>query len=402
MEMNFDHLWSSNVKKMKKSIIRELLKLTQRQEIISFAGGLPDPKLFPYNDVQECLNSVMEKNGAMALQYGTTEGDMRLRGHLVKRYNKLEGLKISESNILVTTSSQQGLDFCGRVFIDPGDVVFCELPSYLGGLNAFSASGASLCGIEMDENGMSSIKLDAAIQQTIQEGKKPKFIYVVPDFQNPAGLTMGVQRRREILDIAYKYNLPVIEDSPYRELRFEGESQPMFQQLDTRNMVITLGTFSKVFSPGFRLGWIIADAYWIDKFVTIKQIADLCSSALLQMTVAEYFERGFYDRNLQLIIEKYKEKRDCMLDALQKYMPQGVSWVKPEGGLFLMITLPEHIDSEKLFVKAVEKNVAFVIGRAFYCNDSGHNTMRLNFSFSSLEDNVEGIRRLSESIKEML
>jgi 2-aminoadipate transaminase len=254
----------------------------------------------------------------------------------------------------------------------------------------------------MDENGMSSIKLDAAIQQTIQEGKKPKFIYVVPDFQNPAGLTMGVQRRREILDIAYKYNLPVIEDSPYRELRFEGESQPMFQQLDTRNMVITLGTFSKVFSPGFRLGWIIADAYWIDKFVTIKQIADLCSSALLQMTVAEYFERGFYDRNLQLIIEKYKEKRDCMLDALQKYMPQGVSWVKPEGGLFLMITLPEHIDSEKLFVKAVEKNVAFVIGRAFYCNDSGHNTMRLNFSFSSLEDNVEGIRRLSESIKEML
>jgi len=402
MEMNFDHLWSSNVKKMKKSIIRELLKLTQRQEIISFAGGLPDPKLFPYNDVHECLNSVMEKNGAMALQYGTTEGDMRLRGHLVKRYNKLEGLHISEGNILVTTSSQQGLDFCGRVFIDPGDVVFCELPSYLGGLNAFSASGADLCGIEMDENGMSSIKLDAAIQQTIQEGKKPKFIYVVPDFQNPAGLTMGVQRRREILDIAYKYNLPVIEDSPYRELRFEGESQPMFQQLDTRNMVITLGTFSKVFSPGFRLGWIIADAYWIDKFVTIKQIADLCSSALLQMTVAEYFERGFYDRNLQLIIEKYKEKRDCMLDALQKYMPQGVSWVKPEGGLFLMITLPEHIDSEKLFVKAVEKNVAFVIGRAFYCNDSGHNTMRLNFSFSSLEDNVEGIRRLSESIKEML
>jgi len=402
MELNCDHLWSSNVKKMKKSIIRELLKLTQKPEIISFAGGLPDPELFPYNDVQECLNAVLEKNGAMALQYGTTEGDINLRNQLVNRYNTLEGLNISVNNLLITTSSQQGLDFCGRVFIDPGDVVFCELPSYLGGLNAFSASGASLCGVDMDENGMNSKKLDEAIQQTLSDGKKPKFIYVVPDFQNPAGITMGAQRRKEILEIAYKYNLPVIEDSPYRELRYEGEIQPMFQQLDTRNMVITLGTFSKVFSPGFRLGWVIAHPVWLDKFITIKQIADLCSSSLLQMTVAEYFERKYFDRNLEILIEKYREKRNCMLDALEKYMPAGVSWVKPEGGLFLMITLPEHIDSEKLFLKAIEKNVAFVIGHAFYCNDTGHNTMRLNFSFCSIENNVEGIRRLGESIKEML
>ncbi len=402
MDMNFEHLWSSNVGKMKKSIIRELLKLTQKPEVISFAGGLPDPALFPFNDVQVCINSVIEKDGAKALQYGTTEGDNKLRAQLVKRYNSTEGLNISENNVLITTSSQQGLDFCGRVFINPGDVVFCELPSYLGGLNAFSASGADLVGIEMDENGMSHIKLEEAIEKTIKEGKTPKFIYVVPDFQNPAGTTMGEQRRKEILQIAYKYKLPIVEDSPYRDLRFEGKSQPMFQQLDTQNLVITLGTFSKVFSPGFRLGWIIAHPYWIDKFVTIKQIADLCSSAILQMTVAEYFERGFYDKNIEIIIKKYREKRDCMLDALKKYMPEGVSWIKPEGGLFLMITLPKHIDSEKLFLKAIEKNVAFVIGHAFYCDNSGRNTMRLSFSFSSMEDNVEGIKRLAESIKEML
>lgn len=402
MEMQFDHLWSANVGRMKKSIIRELLKLTQKPEIISFAGGLPDPKLFPYSDIQQCMNAVLENNGAMALQYGTTEGDVRLRKELVKRYNETEGLSINDGNILITTSSQQGLDFCGRVFVNPGDVVFCELPSYLGGLNAFSASGADLQGIEMDENGMSSVKLDEAINSTIQAGKKPKFIYVVPDFQNPAGLTMGEQRRREILEVAYKYGIPVIEDSPYRDLRFEGKAQPMFQKLDTRNMVITLGTFSKVLSPGFRLGWVIAHPYWIDKFVTIKQVADLCSAAILQMTVAEYFVRGYYEKNLRVIIEKYREKRDCMLDALEKYMPAGVKWVKPEGGLFLMITMPEHIDSEKLFVKAIEKNVAFVIGHAFFCNDTGHNTMRLNFSFSTMEDNVEGIRRLAESIKEMM
>jgi 2-aminoadipate transaminase len=402
MEKNFDYLWSDNVKKMKKSIIRELLKLTQRPEIISFAGGLPDPKLFPYEDIKECMNSVLYKNGAMALQYGTTEGDMKLRNHLVKRYNELEGLNISADNILITTASQQGLDFCGRVFINPGDVVLCELPSYLGGLNAFTASGAELCGIEMDENGMCSDKLDESIYRLKKAGKVPKFIYVVPDFQNPAGVTMGEKRRMEILEIAYKYDLPIIEDSPYRDLRFDGESQPMFQKLDSKNMVITLGTFSKVLSPGFRLGWVLADPYWLDKFITVKQIADLCSASILQMTIAEYFDRNFYDKNLEIITRKYREKRDCMLNALEKYMPEGVSWIKPEGGLFLMVTLPMHIDSEKLFLKAVEKNVAFVIGHAFFCDDSGHNTMRLNFSFSTMEDNVEGIRRLSESIKEML
>jgi 2-aminoadipate transaminase len=402
MESSFEHLWSDSIKKMKKSVIRELLKLTQKDEIISFAGGLPDPKLFPIEEIKECTIVVLDKYGPKALQYGTTEGDMRLRGHLVNRYRKLEGLDISEDNLIITTASQQGLDLTGRIFLNPGDVVFCGLPSYLGGINAFASYGAELVGIDLDSNGMSSIILRNEVAKAVSNGKRAKFIYIVPDFQNPAGITMDEKRRREILDIAYEFNIPIIEDTPYREVRFNGEPQPMFQKLDTRGMVITLGTFSKVLAPGFRIGWVIGHERWIEKYVTGKQIADLCSSSLIQMTIAEYFERDLYDKNLKLIIEKYREKRDAMLASLEKYMPEGVSWTSPDGGLFLFLYMPENIDSEKLFLNAIEKNVAFVVGNAFYCNNAGRNTMRLNFSFATLDENVEGIKRLSESIKEFL
>ncbi|PKP05269.1 MAG: aminotransferase [Bacteroidetes bacterium HGW-Bacteroidetes-6] len=402
METSYEHLWSDSIKKMKKSVIRELLKLTQKDEIISFAGGLPDPKLFPIEDIKDCTNAVLDKYGPKALQYGTTEGDIRLRSHLVKRYRDLEGLNISEDNLIVTTASQQGLDLTGRIFINPGDAVFCGLPSYLGGINAFASYGADLIGIELDNDGMSSILLREAITRAISEGKKAKFIYIVPDFQNPAGITMNEKRRKEILDIAYEFNIPIIEDTPYREVRFNGTPQPMFQKLDTRGLVITLGTFSKVLAPGFRIGWVIGHQRWVEKYVTGKQIADLCSSALIQMTIAEYFERNLYDKNLKVIIEKYREKRDAMLLALEKYMPDGVTWTTPDGGLFLFLYMPDIIDSEKLFLKAIEKNVAFVVGHVFYCNNAGKNTMRLNFSFATLEENDEGIRRLSESIKEFL
>lgn len=402
MEANFDHLWSDSILKMKKSVIRELLKLTQKDEIISFAGGLPDPNLFPINDIAVCTAAVLSEKGSKALQYGTTEGDIRLRKLMVQRYRDTEGLDINENQLIITTASQQGLDLTGRIFINPGDVVFCGLPSYLGGINAFASYGAELIGIELDERGMSSKQLAQEIEKALSAGKKAKFIYIVPDFQNPAGITMDVERRMEILEIAYRYQLPIIEDTPYREVRFEGVAQPMFQKLDTQGMVITLGTFSKVLAPGFRIGWVIGHERWIEKIVTAKQIADLCSSSLIQMIIAEYFERDMYDRNLKIIVEKYRQKRDAMLGALEQFMPEGVRWTRPEGGLFLFLFLPESIDSEKLFIKAIEKNVAFVVGHVFYCNNAGRNTMRLNFSFASIEENIEGIRRLSESIKEML
>ncbi len=402
MNHHFEHLWSDSILKMKKSVIRELLKLTQRNEIISFAGGLPDPNLFPVDDIRECTLAVLAGGGSKALQYGTTEGDQGLRSQLVGRYNRNDGLNLTEDNLIITTASQQGLDLTGRIFINPGDVVFCGLPSYLGGINAFASYGADLIGIELDENGMSSVLLKQAIEATVNSGKTMKFIYIVPDFQNPAGITMDENRRREILQIAYQYQIPIIEDTPYREVRFDGSPQPMFQQLDTEGMVISLGTFSKVLAPGFRIGWVIGHERWIEKYVTAKQIADLCSSSLIQMIIAEYFKRNFYDKNLKVIIEKYREKRDAMLGALEKFMPDGVKWTKPEGGLFLFLYLPESIDSELLFHKAIEKNVAFVVGHVFYCNNAGRNTMRLNFSFASIEENIEGVRRLSDSIKEML
>ncbi|PLW92301.1 MAG: aminotransferase [Marinilabiliales bacterium] len=398
---NVDKLWSEKVNSMQKSLIRELLKLTQREGIISFAGGLPDPNLFPSEDLLKCTETVLKTHGSTALQYGLTEGDIGLRKQLADRYNRMEGLNVDENNIVITTASQQGLDLIGRVFLDKGDVVMCALPSYLGGINAFASYGAEIIGVDLDDEGMSAKALDAEIAKVKEEGKTPKFIYIVPDFQNPAGITMSKQRRLDILDVAYKYNLPIIEDSPYREVRFDGEPQEMFQSLDNKGFVITLGSLSKVLAPGFRIGWAMGDPVFLDKIVTVKQVADLCTSSFVQMIAAEYFRQGYYDNNIKLIINSYREKRDAMLGALEKYMPEGVTWTHPEGGLFLFLILPEHMNSEELFHKALEKNVAFVIGNVFYCNNAGKNTMRINFSFSSIEENIEGVKRLSEVIKSL-
>lgn len=400
--MDFSPFYSESISGMKKSVIRELLKLTQRKEIISFAGGLPDPVLFPIEDIKECSNAVLNSAGAAALQYGTTEGVNDLRSILVERYNTREKCHLNIDNLVITTASQQGLDLLGRVFINKGDAVIVGLPSYLGGLNAFSSYGADLKGIELDDNGIIPEKLEAMIITLQKEGRKPKFIYVVPDFQNPAGVTINAERRLEIYRLVQKYDLLLVEDVPYRELRYEGEHQPMFQSMDTDGRVISLGSMSKVLSPGFRIGWVVGHPEIVDKFVTAKQMTDLCTSALLQMITAEYFKRGMYDRNLNAIIRSYGKKRDIMLTALEEFMPEGVTWTRPEGGLFLFLKLPANMDSNELFMKAIEKDVAFVIGNAFYCDGSGKNTMRLNFSFASEEENREGIRRLAIAIKEMM
>ncbi len=399
---NVDKLWSKRIGSMQKSVIRELLKLTQKDSIISFAGGLPDPGLFPEEDLLKCAESVLKNHGSKALQYGLTEGDIGLRRELVARYNRIENLDIDENNIIITTASQQGLDLVGRIFLDEGDVVMCALPSYLGGLNAFSSYGAEIKGVKLDEEGMSATSLKEEITKVKAEGKTPKFIYIVPDFQNPAGITMTRKRRLEILEVAYEHNLPIIEDSPYREVRFDGEHQDMFQKLDTKGMVITLGSLSKVLAPGFRIGWAIGNPVFLDKIVTVKQVADLCTSPFVQMIATEYFKQGYYDKNIQKIIRAYGAKRDAMLGALEKYMPENISWTHPEGGLFLFLILPEHVNSEDLFYKAIEKDVAFVIGNVFHCDNSGKNTIRINFSFPTIEQNVEGIYRLSEVIKEMI
>jgi 2-aminoadipate transaminase len=392
---------SASGKGMKRSAIREILKHLQKPGMISFAGGLPAPETFPVDDLKEIVLEVLEKNGANALQYGTTEGDYGLRKSLVERHRR-QGLNITIDNLIITTGSQQALDLIARIFIDPGDYVLCGLPSYLGGLNAFSAYGVKLKGITLDQDGMKTDELEETIIHLKELGKKIKFIYVIPDFQNPAGITLPESRRKKIIGIAEKYDLLVVEDSPYREIRFSGEPQKMMAELDNTGRVITLCTFSKILSPGFRVGWVIGNPEILDKIAMAKQTADLCTSSFVQKIIARYIEKGLLEKNLEKTIALYSERRDFMIKCFHDFMPEKVTWTEPEGGLFLFVTLPSHIDADDIFKKAIERNVAFVSGSSFFCNDSGRNTMRINFSFSKPAEIEEGVKRLSSVIREEL
>lgn len=399
MYPNLDNYFSEMSKRAKKSVIRELLKLTKRPGIISFAGGLPAPCTFPAEELSKISQEVLKDEAEIALQYGTTEGDDLLREQLTKRYQGM-GLKITKENLVITTASQQALDFLGRVFINQGDNVIVEFPSYLGGLQAFNAFGAHMIGVSSDKYGMDPVLLEERLAELKAKGQRAKFIYIIPDFQNPSGVTTPEFRRKEIIAIAHKYEVLIVEDSPYRELRFEGEPQPMLYQLDDWGTTITLGTFSKIFVPGFRIGWVIADPKIIDKFVVTKQSADLCTPAFVQRIAARYMEKGYFAEKLKDITKLYGHKKELMMDSFKKYMPEGVTWTNPEGGLFLFVYLPENMDSEKLFHTAIENDVAFVIGNVFYCDGSGKNTMRINFSYCSDEQIVEGIKRLGKAIRE--
>ncbi len=402
MIKNLDSILSTNVKGMKRSAIRELLKLVNKPEIISFAGGLPAPESFPTEELRDIACDVLNTDGTTVLQYGATEGDPILREELVKKYVN-EGHNITTDNLVITTASQQALDLIAKAFINPGDKVIVGLPSYLGGLSAFNSYGANIVGVDLDEKGMRSDLLEEAIIKMKDNNESPKFIYIIPDFQNPAGITMPECRRLEIIEIARKYDILIIEDSPYRELRFEGEHQRTMYQLDGTEQVVLLGTFSKIFAPGFRIGWVIANADIIDKIVVAKQATDLCTPPFTQRIAARYMQKGLLEVNIKKIIEMYKAKKEVMMKALEEYMPEGVTWTKSEGGLFTLMTLPESIDTNELIKKAIsEENVAFVAGTSFFCNGEGRNTLRLNFSYASKEKNLEGIIRLARIIKKEL
>jgi len=399
MAETFDRFFSVSSQQMKKSAIREILKLTQKPEMISFAGGLPSPDSFPIDDIKKITSEVLEQDGPAALQYGTTDGDNKLRSLLAERHKK-DGLSLALNNIVITTGSQQALDLAGKIFINPGDVVICGLPSYLGGLNAFTVYGARLKGITLDDQGMRPDLLEKAIIKLKEEGSIIKFLYIIPDFQNPTGVTMPRSRRLEIIRMAERYDFLIVEDSPYRDIRFEGTPQPLMASLDTSGRVITLNTFSKILAPGFRLAWVIGHPVLIDKIVTAKQSADLCSPAFVQKITARYMEKGLLDVNLKKTVALYRERRDHMLRCLREFMPEGVKWTEPEGGLFLFVTLPPSMDAAKLLERAIKLNVAFVCGSVFYCNNEGQNTMRLNFSFAGPEDTCKGVTRLADAIRE--
>jgi len=395
-------LISEYSKVLKRSEIRELLKITGLPGMISFAGGLPYPGLFPVEELKDIVNAVLDREAKKALQYGPTEGDARLIDFIVKWMREDEGAEIDKDYILIVSGSQQALDLVGKIFINPGDSIIVGLPSYLGALQAFNSHRARMIGVPVDKQGMDVDKVEGILMEYKQKGEKIKFIYVVPDFQNPAGVTMTLERREKLLDLCYEYGTIVVEDSPYRELRFEGESVPMVGAMDKKGYAFSLHTFSKILLPGFRLGWIIANKAIMDKLIMGKQPADLCTSPFSQSIVYEYLRRGLLKPHIEKIVKLYREKRNVMLQALEKYVPKdsGIDWTHPEGGLFLWVTLPEHMDAEELFPKAVEKKVAYVMGSAFHFDGSGKNTMRLNFSYPSEEQIDEGIKRLVDLFKE--
>ena len=398
MIKDLSSFYSKSALAMKRSEIRELLKYTRQPGIISFAGGLPAPSTFPVKELEEISGQVLREKGAMALQYGTTEGEAPLRDAIAQWMTHEKGT-IKPDNILVTAGSQQGLDLVAKVFVDPGDIVIVELPSYIGGLQAFTAYRAKMVGIPMDDKGMRMDKLEKVLDKLAKKNKKPKFIYTVPDFQNPSGVTMSLERRTKLLELAYTYEVPILEDSPYRDLRFTGETIPAIYALDDKNQVIVLGTFSKIFCPGLRLAWIMAPAEWLDKMIVAKQGMDLCCPAFNQLIAAEFIRRGLLPKQIEGIRELYGRKRALMLKALKKHMPKGVKWTKPEGGLFLWIKLPKAMSASDLFLKAIEEKVAYVKGSAFHCDGKGLNTMRLNFSYPSDEQIEEGIQRLANMIR---
>eukprot|EP01029_Cantina_marsupialis_P000994 TRINITY_DN107_c2_g1_i1.p3 TRINITY_DN107_c2_g1~~TRINITY_DN107_c2_g1_i1.p3 ORF type:complete len:406 (-),score=77.20 TRINITY_DN107_c2_g1_i1:4029-5246(-) len=390
----FSHI-SNNIKR---SAIREILKLTQNPEVISFAGGLPAPESFPVDALDTIVSDMLREEGPAVLQYDATEGVTELRELLLKRYQN-DGVQCTLDNMIITTGSQQGLDLVGKVFVNEGDVVICGLPSYLGGIGAFQAYGAKMAGVPMDEQGMSAELLEAKLIELKEKGIKPKFIYVIPDFQNPTGITMPESRRLEIIELAHKYDVLIVEDCPYREVRFEGEPQRMMYDLDNDDHVITLGTFSKTFAPGLRIGWILGPKDVNEKIVIAKQSSDLCTPTFVQKLAIRYMKSEHFESNLKKTIDLYHQRRDVMLAEMEKHMPKGVKWTHPEGGMFLFITLPEHMDALELFHKAIENKVAFVTGNVFYCDGGGTNTMRLNFSYVNNERAIEGVKRLAQIIE---
>ena len=384
--------------RMKASEIRELLKLTAKPEIISFAGGLPAPELFPVEEIAEVSRDLLLKEGRQLLQYATTEGRPTLRAKIAARMAAKYNTVVDKDDILITTGSQQCLDFIGKLFLNPGDVVLCESPSYLGALNAFNAYQPKFVEVPTDDKGLIPEELDKILATT----PNCKFIYVIPDFQNPTGRTWPMERRLAFMEVVNKYNLPVAEDNPYGELRYEGVILPSLKSLDTKGLVMFLGTFSKVFCPGLRLGWVAAEHELLQKFVMIKQSADLHTSNFDQGVADAYMDKYDLDEHVKEIVALYKHRRDLILECMEKEFPAGTTWTHPEGGLFLWLTFPEGVSALKVFNKCIEQKVAGVIGDAFFPNEKTDRTMRINYSNMPDDRIVEGIKRMAKAIRECM
>ena len=394
---DINRLYSDRAGKMRKSEIRELLKVAQDPEVISFAGGLPNPKSFPIQDLKGVIQTVLDNHGKVALQYGTTQGVTELRETIAERAVK-EGIDATADNIIITSGSQQALDTVGKIFLNPGDIPLVGLPTYLGGINAFRSYEANLIGIPLDQDGMIIDTLEEKIKELLKDNLTPKFIYVVPTFQNPAGVVMPESRRKKLIDLANEYDLVIIEDDPYSRLRFDIPPIKPIKAFDDEGRVIYMSTFSKVLSPGFRLAWTIASEELTRKMIICKQALDLCTNTFTQYIANEFIKSGSLDLHILKIVEMYKPKRDIMMSAMERYFPNGHICNKPKGGMFAWVTLPKGIDTEIMFLDALKEKVAYVHGKAFCVDGNGGRSMRLNFSYSTNEQIEEGMKRLGAVI----
>ena len=387
---------------IKASEIRELLKITQDKEVISFGGGLPSPDSFPIEKIDKLCTDILMKYGADALQYGITEGIPELRKTLAERMKKF-GIESNEENIIITNGTQEALELIAKIFLDQGDFAAVEVPTYLGGICSFKIYQANFLAVGMDSNGMKTQELEDKLKKMNgRDREKVKFIYTIPNFHNPAGVTLSLERRKHLIEIAEKYEMPIIEDDPYVELRYSGNSLPSIKSFDKAGLVTYMSTFSKIFAPGIRLGWIVAGEEIAKKITVVKQGTDLCTNIFCQYLANEYITSGIMDAQIPKIRELYQRKRDKMLEALEKYFPEGCRWNSPDGGMFLWVTLPESIDTKKMFAEAIKEKVAYIHGAAFCVDGSGHNAMRLNFSNADEEKIEEGIKRLGDLIRKKL
>jgi 2-aminoadipate transaminase len=396
MKYNF----SDVVNKMKPSEIRELNKMASSPGIISLGGGMPSPETFPIKELTEIMESIMKNNSDLALQYGNTLGINPVREQISKMLEKTENIKCNMENIIVNSGSQQGLYELGTVLANPGDTVITEEPTYVGAVSAFSANGLKMEGIPVDQNGMKVELLEERIKKLISENRKPRFIYVIPTFQNPTGYTMPIKRRKILIEISKKYEIPLVEDNPYGQLRYYGEPVPCIRSMEGGEDVIYLGTFSKVMTPGLRLGYTIAQEAVMEKFNLIKQALDLATNSFSQYVAYEYIKRGIIYKQVELNRQIYKRKRDAIVNALKTHMSDISTFSEPDGGMFVWVTVNKNIDTKQMIPLAIKNGVAYVSGQAFTTNGTQKSSMRLNFTFGSEDQLVEGIKRIRKTINE--
>lgn len=390
--------YAKRIASLKASEIREILKVTENPDVVSFAGGLPAPELFPVEEIKEVNRIVLEESGQKALQYTTTEGYAPLRKWIAQRMNSRLGTSFDSDNILITHGSQQALDLTGKVFLDENDVVLCESPTYLAAISAFKAYGCKFIEIPTDDNGM----IMEALEKILESTPNIKLIYAITNFQNPTGKTWSLERRKRLAELSAKYSVMVMEDNPYGELRFEGEFLPSVKSFDKDGYTLCTGTFSKIFCPGYRIGWVVGDKEIIRKYVLVKQGVDLQCNTIAQMEIAKYLELYDIDEHIAKIVETYKERRNLAIEVMEKTFPESVTFTRPEGGLFMWVELPAHINARDVLDECLKRKIAFVPGGSFFPNGGRENTFRINFSNMPNERIAEGLTVIGQVLHEYI